>query len=221
MSLHWIVLQILLTAYSIITPDSFYKMAVMMPKDEININRSVVADLDEDDLPEVYLQAAGGWQYYVYYYLNDTICSANDLQPWTWSSDLCYTADGRLVMYAFPHTTGTAGILQYRIYEWTPSGYHLAEDLWRMPAEWDQNGEPVGYEYISSSDAIDPFLMEDYSALLISQEEYERKVAGLGEMTSVFDEEQDMYREWRYSEEPFDNMDEIYGEIQEQILNWR
>lgn len=220
MNLDWILLQILITAYSVASPNPLYHLAAKMPQDPIYINASTVRDLNEDGVPEVYLAAGSGWRYYIYYLLDDTVCSVEDLEPWAWSSNLCYTADGRLVLYAFPHTTGTADNLQYRVYEWTSSGYHLAEDLWHRPAQLDESGED-GLDYISSPVAIDPFVMEEYSALLITKKEFDQKVADLGEMASVFDREQDSYREWEHGEDPYDNLDEIYGEIQKQILHWQ
>ena len=52
--------------------------------------------------------------------------------------------------------------------------------MWHRPAEWDESGED-GLDYIVSPDAIDhPFVLEDYSALLITKKEFDQKVAALG-----------------------------------------
>lgn len=218
MSLVWITLQVLITAYSIASPEPRYQMAAKMPQDDsIYINTSAVIDLNEDGMPEVCLAASSGWKYYVYYYLDGDVCSVEDLTPWAWSSNLCYTTDNRLVMCAYAHTTGTAGIAQYRVYEWTPTGYHMAEDLWSMPCEWDSYGNPVSLEYISSEKAIDPFEMEDYSELLITQQEFDQKIADFGELTSIFYEGGSLYTDaWEQDAEA----DEIYRGIQKEILNW-
>lgn len=195
MGFNWILLQILITAYSVAIPDPRYQLAAHMPQELIYINASTVQDLNGDGVPEVYLSAGGSWWYYVYYYMDGRVGSVEDLLPWTYTSDLCYTADGRLVLYAFPHTVGSADNLQYRVYEWTSTGGHLTENLWHRPAaEREENKEPDGLEYISSPEAIDPFVMEEYSDLLITQKEFNQKVADL---------------------------DEIYGQIQKQILNWQ
>lgn len=219
MSLDWIILQVLITAYSIVAPNPLYKMAVLMPQDDsIYINASAVIDLNEDGMPEVCLAASSGWEYYVYYYLDGDVCSVEGLIPWAWSSNLCYTTDKRLVMCVYAHTTGTAGIAQYRVYEWTSAGYQMAEDLWSKPNEWDRYGNPVSLEYISSKEAIDPFEMEDYSDLLITQQEFDQKIADFGELTSIFYDGESLYSDaW---EQDVDT-DEIYREIQKQIWSWK
>lgn len=50
------------------------------------------------------------------------------------------------------------------------------------PAQLDESGED-GLDYIVSPDAIDhPFVLEDYSALLITKKEFDQKVADLGKI---------------------------------------
>ena len=71
----------------------------------------------------------------------------------------------------------------------------MSGHLWHRPAaEREENKELDGLEYISSPESIDPFVMKEYSDLLITQKEFNQKVADL---------------------------DEIYGQIQKQILNWQ
>lgn len=53
--------------------------------------------------------------------------------------------------------------------------------MWHRPAERDESGED-GLDYIVSPVAIDPFVMEDYSALLITKKEFDQKVADLGKI---------------------------------------
>lgn len=205
--------------------DILQQMAAMLPEDGIMsaVNKSTVEDLNGDGVPEIYLSAGSGWDYYVFYYLDGEMRSVEDLTPWAWSSNLQYAENDSLVMSAFPHTTGTAGIRQYRIYEWTAAGYQMTEDLWRIPTEWEGEGEPVGFVYLSSNVPIDPFPFEegDYPELTISQEEYEQKIEKLGRLSEIFTDGYFWGPDWwSQHTDSEDNMDAVYRRIQEQILSW-
>ena len=204
------------------------QMAVMLPQDDIcnmYLDRSKVEDYNGDGIPEVYLTAGGGWQYLVCYNLDDELRMVEDLEPWAWSSELYYTADGYLVLYTWPHTTGTDGNYNHRIYEWTEAGYCLKEDLWSEPNECDLDGTALSCTYFFSETAANPFLNSDTDAeeIPITKEEYEQKIKDLGEMTSVF--EDGLVWGWEFWQEN-DYDDEsvrygIYREIQEEVLNWQ
>lgn len=204
------------------------QMAVMLPREDIynmHLDKCKVEDYNGDGLPEVYLAAASGWEYHVYYYLDGKMYSVEALEPWAWSSDLCISADEHLVLYTWPHTVGTDGNYTYRIYEWTESGYRLTEDLWSEPEERDWEGTVLSCVYFSSKTAFDPFSFGDgdYEQLLIPQEEYEQKIENLGSLTSVFEVEPqwgwEFWQENDYEDELV--LDGIYREIQEEILNWQ
>lgn len=204
------------------------QMAAMLPWEEVSamyLDRGKVEDYNGDGMPEVYLTAAGGWEYRVYYYWDGEMRTVEELAPWTWTSSLYHTANGQLVLYAEAHTTGTEGTVQYRIYEWTKDGYCLTEDLWSFPEESDGNGTLLSCRYFLSETAIDPFPYEEeeLAALEISKEEFEQKVNDLGEMTSVFEDGLeggfDFWQENDY--EDVSVTAGIYREIQEEILNWQ
>ncbi len=190
--------------------------ASSMPENEIYVNLSKVTDLNKDGMPEVYIISAGGHEYQIFYYLNDSIQQTTG-SFWTWTSDLFSTESGNVVAYAEPHTIGTAGILQYTVYEWGEEGCTLKEELWRMPVEWnDMDGQPTGYEYLASKEIIDPFNEEtDYSDLLITQEEFERRLIALGRMTSVFEGV-----EYESTPEPWEES-VILDKIRMEILDWQ
>lgn len=216
-----ILVRLVTAACAVVLEAPLCLYAVFLPKDDlVYIDRSIVEDINADGMPEVCLGAGSGWEYRVYYYLDGSVLQVEGLTPWTWSSGLCRTADGDLVMCAFPHTTGTEGILQYRIYEWGQTGYSLKEDLWRIPTEWDGEEQRItGFDYISSRTCIDPFGDAAYADSLITQAEFEQRIENLGEMTSVFDS--DSAKEWRdWEEDEPANVDEIYESIREEILNW-
>ena len=102
------------------------QMAVMLPREDIYnmyLDKCKVEDYNGDGMPEVYLAAGSGWQYWVCYYLDGEMRTVEDLEPWAWSSDLCITEDGHLVLYTWAHTMGTEGTTQHRIYAWTSEGY--------------------------------------------------------------------------------------------------
>ena len=214
------ILQLLIAAYSIVLQDPLYDFAASLPHNEnLYINDSRLADLNEDGIPEVYISASSGWQYCVYYYLDGEVFTLDDLTPWTWSSELCFSSNGRLVMLAYAHTVGTEGNMQYRVYEWGSEGYFLVEDLWRIPVEWDEAGEPFEFDYISADRCIDPFTEEVDSAWLISQAEYEQKIADFGEMTNLGSPSEARWgMEWWKEHE---TADEIYMMIEEDLLNWQ
>ena len=172
--------------------------AFSLPIDEYYIQGCRIMDINSDGIPEVYLSAASGWQYYVYYELDGELREVEDMEAWAWSSRLLYTTDGKLIMYTYPHTTGTDGILNYRVWQWGEDGYFLADDLWRIPTEYGWNGEgdendynnygPLEFEYIASDTVIDPFDDDTpYDDLLISQEEFERRFEGISEAEIVLD----------------------------------
>lgn len=200
------------------------QMAVTLPREDVNnmyLDRGKVEDYNGDGVPEVYLTAGGGWHYLVCYYLDGEMRTVEGLEPWAWSSDLYITADGHLVLYTWPHTMGTAGTYNYRIYEWTEDGYCLEEDLWSEPDEYDwESGKVLSCVYFSSETAFD---FSSDVRVQITQEEYEQRISDLGNMTSVF--EDGLTWGWEFWEEneyddPFVE-DGIYREIQEQILNWQ
>lgn len=201
------------------------QMAAMLPQEDISnmyLDKCKVEDYNGDGLPEIYLAAASGWEYHVYYYLDGEMRAVEDLEPWAWTSSLCISADGHLVLYTWPHTMGTEGNYNYRIYDWTDEGYCLAEDLWSQRGEyWDET--VLGCVYFSSKSAFDPFPDRDYVELQISQEEYEQEIENLGSLTSVFKDGLewgwDFWQENDYDDELV--LDGIYREIQEEILNWK
>ena len=213
------ILQVLIAAYGIVLQDPLYDFAASLPHDEMYINDSRIADMNDDGIPEVYISASSGWQYCVYYYLNGEVFVLDDLTPWAWSSELSYASNGQLVMSAYPHTVGTEGIMQYRIYEWGSEGYSLVEDLWRTPTEWNEEGELLAFDYISADRCIDPYIDEVDPAWMISRTEYEQKIADFGEMTRLFNPYEGRWdREWWQEHE---DADDIYVEIEEELLNWQ
>lgn len=201
------------------------QMAIMLPREDMYLNKCKVEDYNGDGLPEVYLAAASGWEYHVYYYLDGEMHMVEDLEPWAWSSDLCITEDGHLELYTWAHTMGTEGIAQHRIYEWTPEGYRLTEDLWSEPDERDGDGTVLSCVYFSSKSALDPFASheEDNEELQISQVEYEQKIENLGKLTSVFSDDDEWgWDFWEQHEYDDDSAkDELYRKVQEQILSWK
>jgi len=202
--------------------------AVMLPREDVYsmyLDKGKVEDYNGDGIPEVYLTAGSGWNYFVCYYLDGEMRTVEGLEPWAWSSDLCITEDGHLVLYTWPHTMGTAGNYNYRIYEWTDEGYCLAEELWSEPDEYDwEEGTVLSCKYFSSKTALDPFAPHEGEGeeVQISQEEYERRIENLGKMTSVFEDGLTWGWEfWQENEYEDDSVKEgIYREIQDQILNW-
>ncbi len=193
-----------------------FLFASSFPKDGIYINESTVTDLNKDGMPEVYIISAGGHDYHIFYYLNDSMQQLTGTF-WTWTSDLFSTASGNVVAYAEPHTSGTAGNLQYTVYEWGEEGFTLKEELWRIPIEWsDVDGQPTGYEYLASEETIDPFDDgADYSDLLITQEEFERRLNALGSMTSLFED-----AEYEYTTELSEQL-LLFSKIRTEILEWQ
>lgn len=196
--------------------DPRFLFASSLPKDGIYINESTVTDLNRDGMPEVYLISAGGHEYHIFYYLNDSIQQLTGTF-WTWTSNLFSTANGYVVAYAEPHTTGTAGNLQYTVYEWGEEGFTLKEELWQIPAEWsDVDGQPTGYQYLASEETIDPFDDKtDYSDLVITQEEFERRLDALGSATSLFEDS-----EYEYTPE-LSEQSLIFSKIRTEILEWQ
>ena len=215
--------------------------AYSMPIDDLHVDGGSIVDINSDGMPEVCLIAAAGWQYGVYYYMDGEVRSVDDMSSWTWSSSLLYTPDGKLIMYTYPHTIGTDGILNYRVWQWGEEGYSLAEDLWRIPTEWGWNGEgddndpwnqgPIAFEYISSDVAMDPFDDDSpYDDLLITQEEFEQKTDGFDKAEMILDAHRDSYLNWghfwweQYYEDGEYNYDKAYAairqEILEELLNW-
>ena len=208
-----------------------------------------IMDINSDGLPEVYLSAASGWQYYVYYELDGELRAVEDMEPWAWSSRLLCTTDGKLILYTYPHTTGTDGILNYRVWRWEENGYFLADDLWRMPTAYGWNGEgdendynnygPLEFEYISSDTVIDPFDDDSpYDDWLITREEFERKIEGFNEAKVVLDPmtlwEDDSILYWsdewwdqyypsgKFDEDEYDKaIAAIKEEIAEELLTWQ
>lgn len=203
--------------------DILQQMAEMLPRDDLSgVKESAVKDLNGDGVPEIYLSALNGYDYHVYYYLDGEMYSVKDLAPWTWTSCLEYTESGLLVLSAFSHTTGTAGIQQYRIYEWTATGYQMTEDLWRVPIDWDWEGTPIDFTYFSSETPIDPSSDKD-TELMISQEEYEQKIKSLDSRWTVFADGYYWSETWwslHHGEDEDKVADEKYRRIQEQILSW-
>ena len=217
-------------------------LAFSMPIDELHVNGGSIVDINSDGMPEVCVIAASGWQFGVYYYMDGEVHSVADMTSWTWSSSLLYTPDGKLIMYTYPHTTGTAGILNYRVWQWEEEGYFLAEDLWRIPTEWEWNGEGdendpnnhvlTAAAYISSDIAIDPFDgVSTYDDLLITQEEFERKTDGFDKAKMILDAHQDSYLSWdhdwweQYYEEGEYDYDRAYAamrqDILKELLHWK
>ncbi|MDE6388912.1 MAG: hypothetical protein K2L82_14020 [Lachnospiraceae bacterium] len=94
-----IVFRMIIVAYGIVLRNPLYDFAALLPYDEaLCINGCAIADLNGDEMPEMYLTASSGWEYRAYYYMNGEVLSVDDIEPWTWSNELCYTRDGRLVM---------------------------------------------------------------------------------------------------------------------------
>lgn len=209
--------------------EELLQTALMLPWEDItnymSLNKCKVEDYNGDGVPEVYLTGASGWGYAVYYWLDGELRTVEGLEPWAWSSDLCVTADGHLVLYTWPHTTGTDGIYNYRIYEWTQDGWCLEEDLWSEPDECDFDGTALGCTYFYAKTVADPFPYSDTEAeeIPITKEEYEQKISGLGEMTSVFEGGLEWGWEFWQENDSEDNavLDDIYRQIQEEILNWQ
>lgn len=204
------------------------QMAVMLPQDDIcsmYLDRGKVEDYNGDGVPEVYLTSGGGWHYLVCYMLDGEMRTVDGLEPWAWSSELYHTADGHLVLYTWPHTTGTDGNYNYRIYEWTEDGYCLEEDLWSEPDEYDWDGTVLSCTYFYAETAADPFPYSETDAeeIPLTKEEYEQRIKDLGALTSVF--EDGLVWGWEFWQE--NNYDDdsvgygIYREIQEEVLNWQ
>ena len=216
-----------------------FEFASSISVDDIYADGCTIMDLNSDGMPEVYLTASSGWQYHVFYYLNGEVHDVEDMTPWAWSNRLLYTSDGKLVMYTFPHTYGSDGILNYRVWQWGEEGYSLVEDLWRIPKEWDWNGEgdmndPNNFvltaaDYISSDIAIDPFPLDEfsYADLLITQAEFERRTEGFNEAEVILNPYGNPQYQWDFDwwkEYDEDTYDEAYAiirlEIAWEILNW-
>lgn len=216
--------------------------AYSMPIDELHVDGGNIIDINSDGVPEVYLEAATGWQHGVYYYMDGEVHSVEDMSSWTWSSSLLYTPDEKLIMYTYPHTLGTEGILNYRVWQWGEDGYSLAEDLWRIPTEWGWTGEgdendslnqgPVEFEYISSDAAMDPFADDSpYDDLLITQEEFEKKTDGFDKAVMILDAHKDSHLSWghywweQYYEDGEYDYDRAYAamrqDILEELLKWK
>ena len=207
--------------------------------DDIYVNGCTIMDINSDGMPEVYLTASGAWRYYVFYYLDGEVHKVEDMEPWAWSNRLLYTPDEKMVMYTYPHTTGTDGILNYRVWQWGEEGYSLAEDLWRIPTEYGWNGEgdendynnygPLEFDYILSDVAIEPLPLDEssYADLLITQEEFEGRIEGFDEAEDMLNPYANLYLQWDddwWKEYDEDTYDEAYSiireEIAEAILNW-
>lgn len=210
-------------------PAPLVQTAVMLPREDIYdmyLDKCKVEDYNGDGIPEVYLAAASGWEYYVYFYLDGEMHSVEDLTPWAWSSDLCYTSDGHLALHTWSHTEGTAGYDQCRIYKWTKEGYRLSEDLWSVPDERDWDGTLLNCVYISKEEPFDPVSseVEDgvYDEFLISKEEYEKRISNLGTMTSVFEDGLEWgWNFWQENDyEDSSVLEGVYRQIQGEILNW-
>lgn len=234
-----LVFQMLIASYGVVIQDPIYDFAASIPYDEtLYINDYAIADLNGDGMPEVYLTASSGWEYRVYYYLNGKVLVVDDIEPWAWSSRLCCTEDGRMVMCAVPHTTGTEGIMQHRIYEWGDEGYYLTEDLWRLPGgamihisdepDYGLNGERTSEAadrepyYISADRCIDPWLEQVELSWLIPQTEYENKINGLDGMTDILNTYQSGQEKWGWDWwKEHDNPEEIYMTIEAELLNWQ
>lgn len=156
---------------------------------EYAVTSALVEDINGDHLPEIILDGADGWNYQIYYYSNGFIQQVGNLSAWTWSSGLWTSANGDLVLCAEAHTTGTAGVLQYRVYHWDGEQYTLDADLCRIPSQWDASGIPVSYNYFSSNTCID-LVETEYDALAglydtITQEEFDAKIASIGVLTRL------------------------------------
>ena len=127
--------------------------------------------------------------------------TVDGLEPWAWSSELYHTADGHLVLYTWPHTMGTDGNYNYRIYEWTEDGYCLEEDLWSEPDEYEWDGTVISCKYFYAKTAADPApgltsVVEggiEWGWDFWQENDYEDDSVGYG----------------------------IYREIQEEVLNWQ
>lgn len=208
---------------------------------DIYANGCTIMDINSDGMPEVYLTASSGWKYHIFYYIDGDVHEVEDMEPWAWSNRLLYTSDGKIVMYTYPHTYGTDGILNYRIWQWGEDRYFLLEDLWRIPTEYGWNGEgdendydnygPLEFDYISSDIAIDPFPINEFSYdnLLITQEEFERRIEGFDKAEIVLDPLKDSYLSWDYEWwkqcEEYAEYDKAYviirREILEELLSWK
>lgn len=203
------------------------QMAESLPEDiGFSINRSTVEDWNGDGVPEVYLSGSSGWGYAVFYGVDGEMHALEDLEPWTWTSDLCYTESGNLLLYCWAHTTGTAGNCQHRIYEWTSEGYRFKEDLWCLPAGHNEEGEPDSFIYLLSEKAIDPFPFEedDFANLRITKEAYDQEIEDLGQWYSVFNSGCFWETDWWVERQDRDSQevtDEVHQTIQRQILNWQ
>lgn len=208
--------------------------------DDIYVDGYTIMDLNSDGMPEVYLTASNGWQYHVFYYLDGKVHDVEDMTPWAWSNRLLYTSDGKLVMYTHPHTVGQRGILNCRVWQWGEDGYSLVEDLWRIPMEWEWNGQGdmndpnnfvlVEADYISSDIAMDPFEDESpYDDLLITQAEFERRTEGFDEAEVILNPYGAPDYQWDFDWwREFDRegaYDEAYAVIRAEIawklLNWK
>lgn len=207
--------------------DILRRMAESLPEDiGFSMNRSTVEDWNGDGVPEVYLSGANGWGYAVFYDVDGKMHALEDLEPWTWTSDLYYTESGNLLLYCWAHTTGTAGNCQHRIFEWTPEGYRLKEDLWCLPTGHNGEGEPDSFVYLLSEEAIDPFPFEeeDFTNLRITQEAYDQEIKDLGQWKSVFNGGYFWATDWwvnQQERDPQEVTDEVRQTIQRQILNWQ
>lgn len=217
--------------------------ALSLPIDEYYVQGCSIMDINSDGIPEVYLTAASGWQYYVYYEVDGELREVEDMEAWAWSSRLLYTSDEKLIMYTYPHTVGQTGILNYRVWQWGEDGYYLEEDLWRIPKVWDWDGESdlqyieehvMEFDYISSDAVIDP-LRDDslYEDLLITKEEFERRTAGFDEAEIVLNPQAPLWEdvaalywsdEWWNQYRERDDWDQAIAVIKEDIAkelqNW-
>lgn len=218
-------IMVLIMTASEPSQDVLQQMAAMLPKEDIFNSmwpdKCKVEDYNGDGIPEVYLTGASGWGYAVYYDLDGELRTVDNLEPWAWSSDLCVTADGHLVLYTWPHTVGTSGIYNYRIYKWTDEGYCLAEDLWSEPDECELDGTALSCTYFYAKTAVDPFqdMETDAEKIPLTKEEYEQKISDLGEMTSVFEGG----LEWDWQKNDYEDekvLDGVYRQIQDEIVNW-
>lgn len=181
-----------LSALSFLYPppgtDAVSMLASYEPKPQGFIFHSYVEDWNNDGLPEIFFREGDGWAYDVYYYHDGAVRSVEGLTPWAWSSTVLLAPDGSLVMMAEGHTTGTAGILQYRVYNWGEDGYVMTEDLWRFPDQYNEDFEPATFTYLGADHCIDPFLpdgREGQGVYSLTQEQFTEKTAGFETLPSL------------------------------------